>query len=365
MSAGRTPSKLRPPPPKGYPQINTNDWSWDQRADQYASRSLDWATSKLTGEQVYVGPGSGREGQVATNLMTGAQWYSPDGPEGRLYDAEVKRRELLMEKANIDRDINMRKRVPTRGVNVYKKSSAMDNDSLLDLADAILAENTTAAAKQDAADLPEYADKVEELRQLVASLHINSPRSSVKKPDSSGTTSFTEELNKVPLKLSFDNLDGDLFSEDPPVDPGLNSKKRNQAGSNNMSVSLAEMDRVGQGQSANQGIPDWIRNRAQLARHIRATKGGPIAKEDYYKLLAQNPHLRAGGRKRKRGRYSRGRKRGGYSGAKRFRGGGGGGGDRSRPIVMQPNIVGYGGYDITGYANLDLGDTFRAGIQGM
>jgi len=55
--------------------------------------------------------------------------------------------------------------------------------------------------------------------------------------------------------------------------------------------------------------------------------------------------------------------------AKRRRTGGasyvrGGGGNGTRPIVTYPNISGYGGYDVTGYASANFGDTFRAGIQG-
>lgn len=32
--------------------------------------------------------------------------------------------------------------------------------------------------------------------------------------------------------------------------------------------------------------------------------------------------------------------------------------------MTYPNISGYGGYDVTGFASLNLGDTFRGGIQG-
>lgn len=91
------------------------------------------------------------------------------------------------------------------------------------------------------------------------------------------------------------------------------------------------------------GVPPWIRTKKQLADYIKASKGGSLNKEDWYALLAANPHLKGGGKKRKRRSYKKGYKRG----AKRARRAMGSGAPGTRPIVMQPNIVGYGPYHYT------------------
>lgn len=53
------------------------------------------------------------------------------------------------------------------------------------------------------------------------------------------------------------------------------------------------------------------------------------------------------------------RRRTTYTPQPRYTGRGGGSAN-----IIYPNVTGLGAYDVTGYANVDLGDTFRGGLQG-
>lgn len=108
--------------------------------------------------------------------------------------------------------------------------------------------------------------------------------------------------------------------------------------------------------------PSNITTLKQLADYAIARNGGNrLNKADWEAVKAANPHLKKAPKKRKRASGYGGKSKRGRGGGYSFRGGGGAG---TRPIVTYPNISGYGAYELSGYADVDLGDTFRGGLQG-
>lgn len=106
-------------------------------------------------------------------------------------------------------------------------------------------------------------------------------------------------------------------------------------------------------------IPSYVKTYADLKTFVLSVrKGEPLPAAEWKALVAAHPELKKATKATKRKaktRSGRAAKRGRYGGGAAYGG---------RPIVTYPNISGYGGYDIHGYADVDLGDTFRGGIKG-
>lgn len=110
--------------------------------------------------------------------------------------------------------------------------------------------------------------------------------------------------------------------------------------------------------------PASVTNMKQLADWAIGVNGGTkLPKDQWQAVKAANPGLPSTRKKKATKKKAPAKKRarkqnyGGGGGFKAFGGGG-------RPIVTYPNISGYGGYELSGYATADFGDVFKGGIQG-